>query len=387
MNVLDKAIKFATEAHSGAFRKGTKIPYIVHPLEAAAIAATMTVDEEVIAAAVLHDIIEDTPVTKEQLIAEFNSRIAELVCADSENKREYKPASETWEIRKQETLDYIPNASRDEQIIILSDKLSNMRSLCRDYEEFGDFIWNKFNMKDKTKQAWYYGGITWRLNKVNDTHAYWEYRRLVDKLFDDCESTKNKSKVKNWYDDEIDQFRRQLDNDFDDSKDEAQRTRNPEFRDAIFYGKPKTNAIKIHHYSWLENSVYRYYDKAYVNNEIENSILILIENEFFKWDEKYIKDALRKSIKIVPYDGELPSCSEWEDKSEFEQKALEALLQIVKSETILNIVEALNAVQKKLCQAKLFENKKDVQIYERLKYELTECSIKEFEALKQEATK
>lgn len=183
MTVLDKAIIFATNAHSGMFRKGTKIPYIVHPLEAAAIAATMTVDENVIAAAVLHDVIEDTPTTSEQLEIEFGKRVAELVCADSENKREDLPAAETWEIRKQETLDYIPTASRDEQIIILADKLSNLRSIYRDYITIKDELWNKFNVKDKSKHCWYYSSIAKALDKVKDSNAFQEYTELLFAVF------------------------------------------------------------------------------------------------------------------------------------------------------------------------------------------------------------
>ncbi len=183
MTILDKAIIFATNAHSGIFRKGTKIPYIVHLLEAAAIAATMTVDEEVIAAAVLHDVIEDTPATKEQLEIEFGKRIAELVCADSENKREDRPAAETWEIRKQETLDHIPNASKEEQIIILADKLSNLRSIYRDYISIKDELWEKFNVKEKSKHYWYYSSIAERLNKVKKTCAFQEYIELLVAVF------------------------------------------------------------------------------------------------------------------------------------------------------------------------------------------------------------
>ena len=71
LTLLDKAIIFATKAHSGARRKGTNVPYIVHPIEAAAIVSTMTDDEEVIAAAVLHDVIEDTDATEDDLYARF----------------------------------------------------------------------------------------------------------------------------------------------------------------------------------------------------------------------------------------------------------------------------------------------------------------------------
>ena len=63
MDIFDKAIVFATEAHSGSFRKGTKAPYIAHPMEAAAIVATMTNNKNVLTAAVLHDVVEDTDCT------------------------------------------------------------------------------------------------------------------------------------------------------------------------------------------------------------------------------------------------------------------------------------------------------------------------------------
>ena len=65
ISLMDRAIVFATRAHSGTYRKGTKIPYIVHPIEAAAIVATMTDDPDMIAAAVLQEVVEDTTVVAE----------------------------------------------------------------------------------------------------------------------------------------------------------------------------------------------------------------------------------------------------------------------------------------------------------------------------------
>ena len=93
---LEDAIKFAADAHAGVKRKGKNRAYILHPLEAMIIAASLTEDEEVLAAAVLHDTVEDTAVTKEQLEQTFGSRVANLVAAESENKREDTPAEETW---------------------------------------------------------------------------------------------------------------------------------------------------------------------------------------------------------------------------------------------------------------------------------------------------
>ena len=77
--LFEQACIFAAVAHRGATRKGGRIPYLVHPVEAAGIVAEMTDDEDLIAAAVLHDILEDTDVTYEELEQFFGSRIAGYV--------------------------------------------------------------------------------------------------------------------------------------------------------------------------------------------------------------------------------------------------------------------------------------------------------------------
>ena len=105
--LLDKAITFATKVHEGQLRKGTEIPYILHPLEAAAIVGTMTTDDEIISGAVLHDVVEDTDTTVEQIRGLFGDRVAELVASESEDKRENLSAQSTWKIRKQETLNHL----------------------------------------------------------------------------------------------------------------------------------------------------------------------------------------------------------------------------------------------------------------------------------------
>lgn len=123
--MVEKTMIFASKAHDGMFRKGTDIPYIVHPMEAGAIAASVTDDKNVIAAAILHDVLEDTDVCEEKIENEFGKEILRLVKSDSEKKREEFPPEQTWKIRKQETIDYLRNTADDkEKIIALSDKLS-----------------------------------------------------------------------------------------------------------------------------------------------------------------------------------------------------------------------------------------------------------------------
>jgi myo-inositol-1(or 4)-monophosphatase len=183
-DLLDRAIVFAVKAHSGMRRKGNSVPYILHPLEAAVVAATMTDDEEVIAAAVLHDVLEDTPVIARQLRNAFGERVTALVLAESEDKRADRPASETWKLRKQETVDALMREVRPEvKIIALSDKLSNLRTISQDYQKIGDRLWDQFNQKDKSEHGWYYRSIAKATKALSDFPAWQEYDALVKKLF------------------------------------------------------------------------------------------------------------------------------------------------------------------------------------------------------------
>ena len=85
--MIDKAIEFATKAHEGQLRKGTSRPYIVHPIEVGDIVSTMTRDEEVISAAILHDTIEDCEGISQRILAQtFSERVASMVAQESEDK-------------------------------------------------------------------------------------------------------------------------------------------------------------------------------------------------------------------------------------------------------------------------------------------------------------
>lgn len=184
MFMVEKAIIFAAKAHCGAKRKGTDIPYIVHPMEAGAIAASVTDDKEVIAAAILHDVLEDTDTTESEIEAGFGKEVLRLIKSDSEDKREDLPPEKTWKIRKQETIDYLDNkADRKEKIIALSDKLSNIRAIYRDYNKLGDKLWERFNQRDKNEHGWYYGSFRKTLSELCETEAYAEYCELYDKIF------------------------------------------------------------------------------------------------------------------------------------------------------------------------------------------------------------
>lgn len=177
--MIEKAIMFATRAHEGQVRKGTDRPYIVHPLEVGRIVASMTEDEEIISAAILHDTIEDCEgITEEVICREFTKRVAELVAKESEDK------SKTWMERKSATIEHLKTARREVQMISLADKLSNMRDIDRDYPECGEKLWQRFRMKDKAVIGWYYKGVRDSLREaMEDQPVYLEYCELVEKIF------------------------------------------------------------------------------------------------------------------------------------------------------------------------------------------------------------
>ncbi len=186
ISLMDRAIIFATRAHSGTYRKGTQIPYIVHPMEAAAIVATITDDPDMIAAAVLHDVVEDTDATVEEIRFFFNDHIADLVEAESEDKRKDLPPQETWMIRKMETLEFLrQRAGREAKILALADKLSNIRAIHRDQNTIGDRLWERFNEKSKEKHGWMYRQVAEALSELKDTFAWQEYDRLVRETFEE----------------------------------------------------------------------------------------------------------------------------------------------------------------------------------------------------------
>ena len=177
--LLDRAIRFAVAAHSGVERRGKGFPYIVHPMEAMAIAATMTPDQEILAAAALHDVVEDTDVTLEDLRAQFGDRVAQLVDTESDHFKD----DLDWRARKEDSLKRLREANRDEKIVALGDKLSNMRAIARDYTSEGEVFWDRFRVKEKSVHGWRYHALLDVLSELADTYAYQEFDFLVNRIF------------------------------------------------------------------------------------------------------------------------------------------------------------------------------------------------------------
>jgi (p)ppGpp synthase/HD superfamily hydrolase len=151
--MIFKAIEFAARAHSGQYRKGTKIPYIVHPLGVGKILIDFGSPEHLIVAGILHDTVEDTPVKLDEIKQTFGWNVADFVEAVSEPDK-----SDIWENRKKHTIEMLKSLSREAVILVLADKLDNIRAIREDLEINGEGIWVRFN-RPREQQKWYYKNL------------------------------------------------------------------------------------------------------------------------------------------------------------------------------------------------------------------------------------
>ena len=182
--LLDKAIEFAVRAHHNTERRGKGFPYIVHPLEAMAIVATITSDQELLAAAALHDVVEDTEFTLDDIRLAFGGRVARIVELESDKFAAGVTEADSWRDRKQAAIDRIAAAPYEAKIVAMGDKLSNMRAIARDYDEMGDKLWERFHAPGgRADHEWHYRGLAQSLNELAGTCAFTEFAQLIEHVF------------------------------------------------------------------------------------------------------------------------------------------------------------------------------------------------------------
>lgn len=185
MNILEEAIVYATVMHQGAIRKFRRTPAILHPLEVAQILATMTDDLELITAGILHDIVEQTDGTAQQIEKRFGSRVAALVESVSESEYPGEEAAESWKRRKEASVQRLRNtADKGLQMLWLADQLANIRSLAGVYSEIGESMWSKLNQQDPAQQRWYYQSVAEVVElSLNKTGAFKELVKHINSIW------------------------------------------------------------------------------------------------------------------------------------------------------------------------------------------------------------
>ena len=178
--IMHRALAFAAQAHHGQMRKGTDVPYIMHPFETAQILTKAGCSDEVIIAGLLHDTLEDTDTGTNEISAAFGLKVLGLVLSASEDK------NKSWEERKQHTIDYLKSqAGQDEMLLACADKLANLRSIRTEMSKDADgSIWQRFK-RGKDKQKWYYKELIEALSPLKGYDMYDELIWFYDEVFGD----------------------------------------------------------------------------------------------------------------------------------------------------------------------------------------------------------
>ena len=151
---LERALRWAATWHQGQVRKGSGVPYVQHPMAVALILDRLGFPEDVVIAGLLHDVVEDTDATLDEVGAAFGPAVAEVVGHCSEVKLDAAGRKRPWIDRKRDHLEALATATAEAKAVILADKLHNLLSLRFDLEE-GRPVWSRFNA-DRAQVLWYY---------------------------------------------------------------------------------------------------------------------------------------------------------------------------------------------------------------------------------------
>ena len=180
--LVEKALRFAASAHRAQLRKGTDIPYLTHLAGVAVILARAGFDDdEVLAAAFLHDAVEDAGVTLSHVVEAFTPRVAEMVAALSETKLDAAGVRLPWRDRKREHLARLAAASPEVKAVALADKVHNLGTLADDLA-VDPLAWSRFNA-GPDELLWYHAAV---VDAAGDVAALaplaGECRRMIDLL-------------------------------------------------------------------------------------------------------------------------------------------------------------------------------------------------------------
>lgn len=155
---LDAALAFSARAHRTQVRKGSDVPYIIHPVHVAMILVAHGFDEDLAIAGLLHDTVEDCGVSLESIAERFGEGVAALVNAVSEQKTDDGGEKRPWRVRKQGQLDHLAGADARSAALKAADALHNASATLSDLRANGPAVWKRFNAS-REDSLWYYGEV------------------------------------------------------------------------------------------------------------------------------------------------------------------------------------------------------------------------------------
>ncbi len=158
---LERALRWAAVGHAGQKRRGSETPYVQHVMGVALILGQLGFAENVIIAGLLHDLVEDTEVSLEEIAGAFGAEVAQTVAFCSERKKDEEGRPRPWMDRKRDHLEVLANAPVEARAVALADKLHNLRSIELDLGE-GRAVWSLFHA-GRDDVLWYYRSALERL--------------------------------------------------------------------------------------------------------------------------------------------------------------------------------------------------------------------------------
>lgn len=177
MEKIDKAILYATKAHDGQRRKTDNVAMIFHPYTVAMILQYNGMNENMVIAGILHDVVEDTKFTIEDIKNEFGNDIAKIVDEVTENK------ALPWKERKIEAIDKIRTASFEGKMVECADKINNLETLYELIKTKGNEVWKSFN-KPYEEQKWYYSQMyNAVVENTEENDLIIRYKNILNKIF------------------------------------------------------------------------------------------------------------------------------------------------------------------------------------------------------------
>ncbi len=175
MTLTEKALRLAVAAHKEQVRKSDGSPYVVHPIMVGNLLKEQGFSEEVIAAAIVHDVLEDTAVTRDELANALGEEVTQIVEGVSED------TSLEWEARKEAYAHAVAAASESIKAVSVADKIHNAESMIDDYALKGKDIWKPFS-RGKEKKIWFEELLYTELKKTWDHPLLNRYEKAIEQL-------------------------------------------------------------------------------------------------------------------------------------------------------------------------------------------------------------
>lgn len=174
---IEYAIYYATKAHKGQTRKVEDVDMIFHPFTVGMILQRCGCDEDVVSAGILHDVVEDTPHTFEDIEKEFGKKVRDYVYDSSELDKTLP-----WKERKIHTIEHIKNAPLGSKLIVACDKISNLEDALSNIEKYGE---DKVINRNPEEQKWYYTSVyNSCIEGVDENHPIFKrYKSVLERIF------------------------------------------------------------------------------------------------------------------------------------------------------------------------------------------------------------